>query len=82
MDGSGAAALEADVAAPVSTSAARAAAPASQRRARRPAGLQQWALEELAHDPEREALLELRPPRGKDAEAEVRRPHARFLEQP
>ena len=59
-----------------------------RRRSRQPAvalagvGLQQWALEELAHDPEREPLLELRRPRHKDAEAEVRRPHACLLEQP
>ena len=59
-----------------------------RRRSRQPAvalagvGLQQWALEELAHDPEREPLLELRRPRGKDAEAEVRRPRACLLEQP
>jgi hypothetical protein len=44
--------------------------------------LQQWALEELSHDAEREPLLELRRPRGKDAEAEVRRAHAGLLEQP
>ena len=37
-------------------------------------GLEQWALEELAHDPEREPPLELRRARVEDAEAEVRRP--------
>ena len=68
--------------APVSTSAASAAAPASQRSRSPAVGLQQWALEELAHDPEREPLLELRRPRREDPEAEVRRPGARLLEQP
>ena len=59
-----------------------------RRRSRQPAvalagvGLQQWALEELADDPEREPLLELRRPRGEDAETEVRRPRACLLEQP
>ena len=48
-----------------------------RRRPRQPAlalagvGLQQRALEELAHDPEREPLLELRRPRAEDAAAEV-----------
>jgi hypothetical protein len=59
-----------------------------RRRSRQPAvalvavGLEQWALEELLHDPEREPLLELRRPRRKDAEAEVRRRYAGLLEQP
>ena len=50
---------------PISTSAASAAAPASQRVALAGVGLQQRALEELAHDPEREPLLELRRPRAR-----------------
>src|SRR5215207_5706168 len=45
-------------------------------------GLQQWALEELSHDPERKPLLELRGPRRKDAKAEVRRAHTGLLEEP
>lgn len=59
-----------------------------RRRSRQPAlaltgvGLPQWTLEELAHDAEREPLLERRRPRAEDADAEVRRPYACLLEQP
>jgi hypothetical protein len=42
----------------------------------------QGRLEELAHDPEREPLLELRRTRRKDAQAEVRRLCACLIEQP
>ena len=59
-----------------------------RRRSRQPAltlalpGLHQDPLEELAHDPEREPLLELRRPRLEDQKAESGRLRACLLEQP
>ena len=60
-----------------------------RRRSRQPAlalagvGLQQRALEELAHDPEREPLLELRRPRAQArGQPSSERPRACLLEQP
>ena len=45
-------------------------------------GLQQRALEELAHDPERESPLEFRRSCAEDPDAVIRGPHACLLEQP
>ena len=59
-----------------------------RRRSRQPAlalagvGLEQRALEELAHDPERESLLELRRPRAEDATPRSGACEACLLEQP
>ena len=51
----------------VSTSAASAAAPANQRSRSPLSASSSRALEQLAHDPERESLFELRRPRAQDA---------------
>ncbi len=60
--------------APMSTSRGQRRRPGKPALALGAVGLQQRALEELADDPEREPLLELRRPRAQDPEAEVRRP--------
>ena len=65
----------------MSTSAANAAAPASQRSRSAALGLEERALEQLARDPERKPLLELRCTCAQDAQTELRRPDSRHLEQ-